>query len=257
MNVSFTAATRPRADRVSWKQQQKFRHKKMYNGIGLTSVRGSGTNGYVQKNMAHVSRQRMARAKSQDAAPDHGKSIRDPRQANPEILEHNRKREVEVKVMKLRVSLEDDDVDEAEIEAKCEELRQSLLKKLPATSAAARPAAGAGNARTGETHADAASKAAENEALKGALGISTGYVGGSAFDRELQARLKEERMAARAAAEEEAEAKRIAAQEELERMEREEEKQRRRDERREEKEARREEKRRRKDSDRRGRGDDD
>jgi hypothetical protein len=25
----------------------------MYNGVGLTSVRGSATNGYVQKNLAH------------------------------------------------------------------------------------------------------------------------------------------------------------------------------------------------------------
>ena len=28
----------------------------MYNGVGLSTVRGSGTNGYVQKNRAHVFR---------------------------------------------------------------------------------------------------------------------------------------------------------------------------------------------------------
>ena len=42
----------------------------MYNGIGLTSVRGSGTNGYVQRNMAHVSRDRTARAKAVNAAKE-------------------------------------------------------------------------------------------------------------------------------------------------------------------------------------------
>ena len=26
----------------------------MYNGIGLDTARGSGTNGYVQRNMAHI-----------------------------------------------------------------------------------------------------------------------------------------------------------------------------------------------------------
>ena len=31
---------------------------KMYNGIGLSTVRGSGTNGYVQRNTAHISKGR-------------------------------------------------------------------------------------------------------------------------------------------------------------------------------------------------------
>jgi len=26
----------------------------MYNGIGLTTARGSGTSGYVQKNLSHI-----------------------------------------------------------------------------------------------------------------------------------------------------------------------------------------------------------
>ena len=30
----------------------------MYNGIGLSTVRGSGTNGYVQRNTAHISKGR-------------------------------------------------------------------------------------------------------------------------------------------------------------------------------------------------------
>ena len=31
----------------------------MYNGIGLATVRGSGTNGYVQRNTAHISKGRQ------------------------------------------------------------------------------------------------------------------------------------------------------------------------------------------------------
>ena len=209
----------------------------MYNGIGLTSVRGSGTNGYVQRNMAHVSRHRTAQAKSSDKAPDAKWDKRDrPARANTEILDHNRKRAVEVKLLALRESLEDAGTPEEDIEEQVAAMRSSLLAKLPPSGTAG----GAG--RSGETHADAASKEAENEALKDALGISSEYRGGSAFDRELQAQRKQERMEARAAEE----AKRQAAEEELEREREREEKRRRKEARREE---RREEKRRRKQDD--------
>lgn len=220
----------------------------MYNGIGLTSVRGSGTNGYVQKNMAHVSRQRTARAKSVDSAADRGDDLKAPRQANTEILEHNRKRQVEVKVMELRVTLEDQGVAEEEIERKVEALRTSLLAKLPAAGA---PGPSGAGGRAGETHSDAAAKERENAALKGALGIRSDYVGGTAFDRELQAQLKAERMAKREAEEEQRAAMEAELQRELAREEKEREKERAREEKKKRKEARREEraddKRRRKD----------
>lgn len=211
----------------------------MYNGIGLTSVRGSGTNGYVQKNMAHVSRNRTARAKSADAAPSRDHELKAPRQANKEIVDHNRKREVEVKALQLRETLEEQGLDEDVIESKVDALRSSLLAKLPPAGSAASAAGG----RAGETHSDAAAKAAENAALKNALGIKSDYVGGTAFDRELQAQLKAERMAKREAAE----AERAAMEAELERERAREEKKRRKEERREE---RAQEKRQRKEGDR-------
>jgi hypothetical protein len=31
----------------------------MYNGVGLATVRGSGTSGYVQRNLAHVRAQQV------------------------------------------------------------------------------------------------------------------------------------------------------------------------------------------------------
>ena len=106
----------------------------MYNGIGLTSVRGSGTNGYVQRNMAHVSREQTARRKSMDIPLDRDQ-VKAPKGANLEILEHNRKREIEVKVMKLRLSLEEKGhLKDDEVEAKCDAFRQELLSKLPARS---------------------------------------------------------------------------------------------------------------------------
>lgn len=199
--------------------------------LRVCAVRGSGTNGYVQRNLAHVSRQRQQRAKTVDKLPDTGRELKDPRMANTEIIEHNRKREVEVKVMGLRASLEDDGVPEEEIETKCEQLRKQLQAKLPPPRADA-GSSGAGG-RAGETHSDAFRKAAENDQLKSALGIKTGYVGGSAFDRELQEQRKAERIAKREAEDE----ARRAAEAELEREAEREEKRRRKEKRKAEKEA--------------------
>ena len=75
-----------------------------YNGIGLASVRGSGTSGYVQTNKFHLRASRMGQRDSmrdRDDAP--GASTRKP---NQEILEHTRKRAVEIKLLALRERLE-------------------------------------------------------------------------------------------------------------------------------------------------------
>ena len=177
----------------------------MYNGIGLATVRGSGTNGYVTKNMAFVSASRAAERK--DRTEGFKRDIPQPKQPDQDIIEHNRKRDVEVKVLRLRESLEDKGVDEAEIEAKTAELRKSLLHKLPAP-AAKRPKAANEEAESRgsmETHARAAAKETETKALKSALGIDPGYVAGSAFDRELQQKKRDERQEQR-----EAEASKVA-----------------------------------------------
>lgn len=74
----------------------------MYNGIGLTSTRGSGTNGYVQRNLSFVRASRMRPVQQgEEFAPPQ------PRKPNAEILEHERKRQVEVKLLELRVAMED------------------------------------------------------------------------------------------------------------------------------------------------------
>ena len=95
----------------------------MYNGIGLTTPRGryvsrlyssvvlayhlvlfvSGTNGYVVRNLS-VLRTRDTqndRTNAWDAAPPKH------REPDKEILEHERKRKVEVKCLELRLELED------------------------------------------------------------------------------------------------------------------------------------------------------
>ena len=177
----------------------------MYNGIGLATVRGSGTNGYVTKNLSFVSATRAAERK--DRTEGFKRDIPQPKQPDQDIIEHNRKRDVEVKVLRLREALEDKGVEEAEIEAKTAEMRKNLLKQLPAPAAKRSKGANeeADSRGSQETHARAAAKESETKALKSALGIAPGYVAGSAFDRELQQKKRDERQEQR-----EAEASKVA-----------------------------------------------
>ena len=78
----------------------------MSDNVGLATPRGSGTSGYVQRNLAHM--------KPRDrAAPYLPRNDADsmkhrPRQPDQGLLEHDRKREVEVKVFELRDKLEEE-----------------------------------------------------------------------------------------------------------------------------------------------------
>ena len=78
----------------------------MYNGIGLSTVRGSGTSGHVQANKFAV----RNRAGNSGYGPDRRNgtsSSSRPKQPNAAILEHNRLREIEVKLAELEDELEE------------------------------------------------------------------------------------------------------------------------------------------------------
>ena len=80
----------------------------MYNGIGLTTVRGSGTNGYVQKNLSfvrsHKDTQVKYRTEEEIKKADAAAGSREP---NRGIMDHERKRKLEVKCMELEEVLRD------------------------------------------------------------------------------------------------------------------------------------------------------
>ncbi|CAH9120529.1 unnamed protein product [Cuscuta epithymum] len=100
----------------------------MYNGIGLQTARGSGTNGCVQKNNFSV------RAKTSKVAVDAGgKGFGEnrgtagvTRKANKEILEHDRKRQIQLKLIVLEETLSEQGYSDAEIAEKLEQTRQTL-----------------------------------------------------------------------------------------------------------------------------------
>ena len=72
-------------------------------GIGLLTPRGSGTSGYVQGNKFNL---RGPPPQRNDRRDDDGPVQKKP---NKEILEHNRKRQIELEVEVMRVQLEEDE----------------------------------------------------------------------------------------------------------------------------------------------------
>lgn len=78
----------------------------MYNGIGLATPRGSGTNGHVQRNWALVrpkDRDKTYKNEQELATLDTASN----KQPNKEILDHERKRKIELKCAEFGELLEE------------------------------------------------------------------------------------------------------------------------------------------------------
>ncbi|KNE60321.1 hypothetical protein AMAG_05718, partial [Allomyces macrogynus ATCC 38327] len=160
----------------------------MYNGIGLTTPRGSGTNGYVTRNLSSL-RARDPRMGDRGADLNNDQFLK-PRQPNKEILLHEQKRQVEVKCLELRLKLEDEGVDEDSIDDQVGTLRKKLLAELAGPTAA--------DTRSTSTHQQAARKAKEAQRFASALGIRDDvHKPGEAFNRELQEQKRQEKIAER------------------------------------------------------------
>lgn len=117
----------------------------MSSNVGLSTPRGSGTSGYVQRNCAFMKPRNAGYGApyppvSGPNANDASRSFKQ-RQPDKQILEHDRRRAVEVKVMEERERLEEENerveedgkgkgLSEEEIEERCEALRARLLKEM-------------------------------------------------------------------------------------------------------------------------------
>lgn len=96
----------------------------MYNGIGLSTPRGSGTNGYIQTNKFFVkSRPVRSEVKEFQNGQGAGGVLR---KANKDILEHDRKRRIELKLMELEDQLVDQGYPDEEVLERVEALRKRL-----------------------------------------------------------------------------------------------------------------------------------
>ena len=79
-------------------------HTKMSSNVGLTTPRGSGTSGYVQRNLSHL----KPRDNFAPYPKDYDSLKHRQRKPDKDILNHDRLREIEVKVFDLRDKLEDE-----------------------------------------------------------------------------------------------------------------------------------------------------
>ena len=77
----------------------------MHNGVGLLTPRGSGTSGYVQGNKFNLRGGPPPRQQPRQSFDDSGPVQRQP---NKGILDHNRKREIELKIAKEQAKMEDE-----------------------------------------------------------------------------------------------------------------------------------------------------
>lgn len=189
----------------------------MSSNVGLSTPRGSGTSGYVQRNSAFLKpRDSGYGAPYPPVSGSNGPSFKQ-RKPDQQILDHDRKRAIEVKVLEERERLEeenerieeelkkskgkkksdddDDDGDEKkkkkkvlseeEIDERCEELRQRLLRELEEGGSADRADDLRSRRRPGrdgpprerkqfksyQVHEQAEAKIQESERLRRALGI--------------------------------------------------------------------------------------
>lgn len=100
----------------------------MYNGIGLQTPRGSGTNGHVQRNVAFM-RARPERIQYNTEAAMTRQMHALERLPNNDILDHERKRQVEVKVAELVEAMREQKFEETEITERAKALRETLTAK--------------------------------------------------------------------------------------------------------------------------------
>ncbi len=76
----------------------------MYSGVGIGTARGSGTSGYVQRNLGAM---RPVRADTRFLKENYEKPLA-TREIDPGIVHHNALREIEVQLVQLQDQLEDE-----------------------------------------------------------------------------------------------------------------------------------------------------
>ncbi|KAL1980873.1 hypothetical protein VTN96DRAFT_3369 [Rasamsonia emersonii] len=128
----------------------------MSSNVGLPTPRGSGTSGYVQRNLSFLKPRNAGYGAPYPPVSVNGGDSKKgesfkQRKPDKQILEHDRRRAIEVKVLEERERLEEENerieeelkkqkkskgdkdrvpLSEEEIEERCNALRQKLLKEL-------------------------------------------------------------------------------------------------------------------------------
>ncbi|XP_024988006.1 serine/arginine repetitive matrix protein 2 [Cynara cardunculus var. scolymus] len=147
----------------------------MYNGIGLQTARGSGTNGYIQSNKFFVKPKTNKVLTGNAGGYEAGQGIAGvTRKPNKDILEHDRKRQIQLKLVILEDKLVDQGYTDDEIAQKLDEARTTLEAALASEDAGGATAVvihSDQKVSDTQTHQVAARKEKQMETLKNALGI--------------------------------------------------------------------------------------
>jgi len=153
----------------------------MYNGIGLSTVRGSGTNGYVTKNLSYVrpSKDKVNYKTEEDIKKAEAQISRGPNQG---ILDHERKRKLEVKCLELEDVLRDQGANDEEIAVKVQAYREMLLG-VEQEKKAFSEVDDFGKPIVKDSHQLAQAQKEKNARLKEAFGLSRDFKDGSSFER--------------------------------------------------------------------------
>ncbi|KAK9097629.1 hypothetical protein Sjap_023126 [Stephania japonica] len=139
----------------------------MYNGIGLQTPRGSGTNGYIQTNKFFVKPKSGSRLDTTKSYQGDQGTAGVNNKPNKGILEHDRKRQIQLKLLILEEKLTEQGYTDDEILLKLDDARKSL------EATAAHDAAITHNKVSDtQTHQIAARKEKQLETFRAALGIT-------------------------------------------------------------------------------------
>lgn len=156
----------------------------MSSNVGLSTPRGSGTSGYVQRNLSALKPRSTGYGQPYPSSSSSSSSSFAPasRKPNQDILRHDRLRAIEVQVAELRERLEEaGKVDEEAIEVECERLRGELVREMDGLGGGGDDGGRRGNERDREkdgrkmkgyqVHEMAEAKERESERLRRALGL--------------------------------------------------------------------------------------
>jgi len=172
----------------------------MYNGVGVPTPRGTGTNGYVQRNFAALPR--IKKKPSDFERERREPAPTEPRKPDTEILEHDKKRQIEVKLMAWaeEQGLLDANLPKEKLDALLNEARERIIQE---EAERAELRAMLQKKREEETHKKLAAKERQRAELQEAWKIDKDYQEGQAFNRTLQQQKKLERLEQRMKEEEE------------------------------------------------------
>jgi serine/arginine repetitive matrix protein 2 len=147
----------------------------MYNGIGLSTVRGSGTSGYVMKNQAAIKKHKPMIGNYKEILQQFKDNPLMPKKKpNLEIIEHEKKRKIEVKLYEMAEKLKDEGKTQEEVNEIINNEREIMIKQMNDKVQESIEAA--------ESHMKSQLKDIQMDKLKSAFRVEGDYQLGNAID---------------------------------------------------------------------------